>query len=119
MASLRYDMDDVRSFDSDQTLEDVEDAPLLGERPSRLGSQSFQSLFIRHIPTTSILLYVCFFLMLELGQSLPANSLIQVVEEALCREMRGTSDCGADDNVQGSLAILMGWYHTFMILPGL
>lgn len=116
MAPLRYDMNDLRSFDSDQTLEDVEDAPLLGKRPSRRG---FQSLFIRHIPAPSVFLYVCFFLVLELGQSLPANSMIQVVEEVLCREMRGTSDCGADDNVQGSLAILMGWYHTFMILPGL
>lgn len=111
-------MPDMENPDSDRPLEDVEavDAtPLLGDRSSR----GFQSLFTRQIPTASLLLYVCLFLVMELGGSLPANSLVQVVEEGLCREMRGAPDCGADDDVQSSLAILMGWYHTAMILPGL
>ncbi|PTB34895.1 uncharacterized protein TrAFT101_008153 [Trichoderma asperellum] len=108
-------MPDMENPDSDRPLEDVDATPLLGDRSSR----GFQSLFTRQIPTASLLLYVCLFLVMELGGSLPANSLVQVVEEALCREMRGAPDCGADDDVQSSLAILMGWYHTAMILPGL
>lgn len=111
----------MENLESDRPLEDVEAVeaveatPLLGDRSSR----GFQSLFTHHIPVASLLLYVCLFLVMELGNSLPANSLVQVVEEALCQEVRGTLDCGADDDVQSSLAILMGWYHTVMILPGL
>ncbi|KAL6886017.1 hypothetical protein GGI43DRAFT_418522 [Trichoderma evansii] len=104
--------------DSDRSQEDVEAVeatPLLGDRSSR----GFQSLLTYHIPVTSLLLYICLFLVMELGNSVPANSLVQAVEKALCREMRGALDCGADDDVQSSLAILMGWYHTVMILPGL
>lgn len=108
-------MPDMENPDSDRPLEDIEATeatPLLGDRSSR----GFQSLFTHHIPVASLFLYVCLFLAMELGNSLPANSLVQVVEEALCR---GAADCAANDDVQSSLAILMGWYHAAMILPGL
>lgn len=111
-------MPDMEHPDSDRPLEDIEAieaieaTPLLGDRSSR----GFQSLFTHHIPVASLILYVCLFLAMELGNSLPANSLIQVVEGALCR---GAADCAANDDVQSSLAILMGWYQAAMILPGL
>ncbi|KAM0463102.1 hypothetical protein ACHAPV_003228 [Trichoderma viride] len=111
-------MPDMEHPDSDRPLEDIEAieaieaTPLLGDRSSR----GFQSLFTHHIPVASLILYVCLFLAMELGNSLPANSLIQVVEGALCR---GAADCAANDDVQSSLAILMGWYQAAMILPAL
>lgn len=95
-----------------------EDAPLLGHRlePGR------PSAFTQNIPIARLVVYVLYFLALELGQSLPGTALHQVVEESLCQEMYGRSDaefCGGDNAVQSALAVLFGWYNTAQLLPGL
>lgn len=93
-------------------------APLLG---NQLESSS-PSTFAQNVPAARLVVYVFYFLALELGQTLPKNALHQVVEETLCQEMHGRSDakfCGGNNDVQSALAVLFGWYNTAQLLPGL
>ncbi|KAK8147944.1 hypothetical protein G3M48_000642 [Beauveria asiatica] len=107
---------------TDEQLPEVEEsAPLLGQLTRPL-QQSSRSPFTRPVSVVTTLVYVVYFVMLELTQSLPGNALHQVVEENLCRDMHGRSDaefCGADNDVQSALAVLFGWHGTAQLVPGL
>lgn len=97
-----------------------EAAPLLGDQLE--SSSSPATFFTQKVPVARLVVYVFFFLALELGQTLPLNALRQVVEETLCQEMHGRSDaefCGGKSDVQSTLAVLFGWHNTALLLPGL
>lgn len=97
-----------------------ESAPLLGDAESE--QQSKRSPFTQPISALNIAVYISYFIALELGQAFPANAFHQVVEENLCRGLHGRTDadyCGAADDVQSELAVLMGWYTTAQLIPGL
>lgn len=100
-----------------QSVAADEASPLLGAR-----AESKPSLFTQPVSVVTLAIYVLFLLSLELGMSLPANALTQVVEENICRQIHDRVDtklCGNDDDVQSKLALLMGWYHTAMLVPGM
>ncbi|KAM0745507.1 hypothetical protein ACQRIT_000891 [Beauveria bassiana] len=108
----------------EQLPEAGETAPLLGhDTPPPLQQKSSRpSPFTRRVSVVTILVYVVYFVALELSQSLPGNAFHQVVEENLCRDMHGRADaefCGADNDVQSALAVLFAWHGTVQLLPGL
>ncbi|KAM3539612.1 hypothetical protein ARSEF1564_007483 [Beauveria bassiana] len=108
----------------EQLPEAGETAPLLGhDTPPPLQQKSSRpSPFTRPVSVVTILVYVVYFVALELSQSLPGNAFHQVVEENLCRDMHGRADaefCGADNDVQSALAVLFAWHGTVQLLPGL
>lgn len=107
------------SDDSARHLAD-ESAPLLGDDESEQLSK--RSPFTQPISALNIAVYISYFIALELGQTFPAHAFHQVVEENLCRLLHGRTDadyCGAADDVQSALAVLMGWYTTAQLVPGL
>ncbi|KAJ3498983.1 hypothetical protein NLG97_g702 [Lecanicillium saksenae] len=78
--------------------------------------------FTQKITALNIAVYICYIISAEIGQTLSAKALHQVVEENLCREMYGRTDakfCGAADDVQSEHAVVMGWYSTAQLVPGL
>ncbi|KAM3465988.1 hypothetical protein MY5147_009159 [Beauveria neobassiana] len=106
----------------EQLSEAGETAPLLGHDTPPLQQSSRPSPFTRPVSVVTILVYVVYFVALELSQSLPGNAFHQVVEENLCRDMHGRADaefCGADNDVQSALAVLFAWHGTVQLLPGL
>ncbi|OAA49720.1 hypothetical protein BBO_01355 [Beauveria brongniartii RCEF 3172] len=105
----------------EQLPEAHEAAPLLGHHTPPL-QQSSRLPFTRPVSVGTILVYVVYFVTLELAQSLPRTAFHQVVEENLCRGMHGRTDvefCGADNDVQSALAVLFGWHGAVQLVPGL
>ncbi|OAR00487.1 hypothetical protein LLEC1_00812 [Akanthomyces lecanii] len=96
-----------------------ENAPLLGDDESE--HQSKRSPVTQPISGFDIAVYISYFIALKLGQTFPVNAFHQVGKENLCRELHGRTDagyCGAADDVQSELAVLMGWYTTAQLIPG-
>ncbi|KAJ4154923.1 hypothetical protein LMH87_000194 [Akanthomyces muscarius] len=107
--------------DNHERLPADENAPLLGDDDTE-HRQSKCSPFTQPISALNIAVYISYFIALELGQTFPANAFHQAVEENLCRELHGRTDakyCGAADDVQSELAVLLGWYSTAQLTPGL
>ncbi|OAA52990.1 Major facilitator superfamily [Cordyceps fumosorosea ARSEF 2679] len=106
----------------EQLPEAGETAALLGHHTPPLQQSSRRSPFTRPVSVVTILVYIVYFVALELSQSLPGNAFHQVVEENLCRDMHGRTDaefCGADNDVQSALAVLFAWHGTAQLVPGL
>jgi hypothetical protein len=67
------------------------------------------------------LLYGLFMVFIELAGSLSALPFKQLLEDAICSEIRDRSssqDCGGDDQVQSRLALLLAWSGAATMVPG-
>lgn len=99
-----------------------ETSPLLGSSRDQGDAQDdgANSTALRPLISTG-LLYGLFMVFMELGGSLSGLPFKQLLEDAICSEIHDRSssrDCGADDQVQSRLALLLAWSRTALLVPG-